>query len=216
MIRWTVPKCIAKFLLSFPILTFPIIDILKHLVLLTILAKLHNNTIPAKTMPLPFCDFDSFFFVFCHPATQTYLCHELKSIEYMSVTLNTQLEELMFSSQIIYTWRRLRHQSKLYGVRLAQVFPTSTSPTCAVSLNIGGRTIWACAPRRSRWSNGWPRNTSRPSRCRCSVARSCPRSRIFPSPRPTIPVSSSSCGRSLSSPCRATRCPFSCCVTSLT
>ena len=32
-------------------------------------------------MPLPFCDFDSFFFVFCHPATQTYLCHELKSIE---------------------------------------------------------------------------------------------------------------------------------------
>ena len=45
----------------------------------------------------------------------------------MSVTLNTQLEELMFSSQIIYTWRRLRHQSKLYGVRLAQVFPTSTS-----------------------------------------------------------------------------------------
>ena len=81
MIRWTVPKCIAKFLLSFPILTFPIIDILKHLVLLTILAKLHNNTIPAKTMPLPFCDFDSFFFVFCHPATQTYLCHELKSIE---------------------------------------------------------------------------------------------------------------------------------------
>ncbi len=45
----------------------------------------------------------------------------------MSVTLNTQLEELMFSSQIIYTWRRLRHQSKLYGVRLAQVLPTSLS-----------------------------------------------------------------------------------------
>ena len=42
----------------------------------------------------------------------------------MSVTLNTQLEELLFSSQIIYTWRRLSHQSKLYGVRLAQVFPT--------------------------------------------------------------------------------------------
>ena len=91
------------------------------------LAKLHNNIIQAKTMPLPFCDFDSFFFVFCHPATQTYLCHELKSIEYMSVTVNTQLGELMFSTQIIYTWRRLRHQSKLYGVRLAQVFPTSTS-----------------------------------------------------------------------------------------
>ena len=138
------------------------------------------------------------------------------ALKNMSVTLNTQLEELMFSSQIIYTWRRLRHQSKLYGVRLAQVFPTSTSPTCAVSLNIGGRTIWACAPRRSRWSNGWLRNTSRPSRCRCSVARSCPRSRIFPSPRPTIPVSSSNCGRSLSPPCRATRCPFSRCVTSLT
>ena len=35
-------------------------------------------------MPLPFCDFDSFFFVFCHPTTQTYLCHKLKSIEYVS------------------------------------------------------------------------------------------------------------------------------------
>ena len=99
-------------------------------------------------MPLPFCDFDSFFFVFCHPATQTYLCHELKSIEYMSVTLNTQLEELMFSSQIIYTWRRLRHQSKLYGVRLAQVFPTSTSrratttrPSCRSS-RAGPRAFW--------------------------------------------------------------------------
>ena len=49
------------------------------------------------------------------------------ALKNMSVTLNTQLGELMFSSQIIYTWRRLRHQSKLYGVRLAQVFPTSTS-----------------------------------------------------------------------------------------
>ena len=45
------------------------------------------------------------------------------ALKNMSVALNTQLEELLFSSQIIYTWRRLRHQNKLYGVRLAQVFP---------------------------------------------------------------------------------------------
>ena len=70
------------------------------------------------------------------------------ALKNMSVTLNTQLEELLFSSQIIYTWRRLSHQSKLYGVRLAQVFPTSTSrratttrPSCRSS-RAGPQAFW--------------------------------------------------------------------------
>ena len=53
----------------------------------------------------------------------------------------------------------------------ATLFRTSTWPTCAVSPNTGGRTTWACAPRRSKWSNASPRNTSRQSNWQCSVAR---------------------------------------------
>ena len=38
--------------------------------------------------------------VFCGFSYKSDLCHKLKSKDYMSVTLNSQLEELMFSSQI--------------------------------------------------------------------------------------------------------------------
>ena len=50
----------------------------------------------------------------------------------------------------------------------------------------------------------------------CSVTRSCPRSPIFPSPRRTTSVSSSSYGTPWSPCCREARCPCSLCVTSLT
>ena len=92
MIRWTVPKCIAKFLLSFPILTFPIIDILKHLVLLTILAKLLNYTRTAKTMPL-------FSFIFAHLAC-------LLAFDGTDLILHYTKIERIYVSHIEYpTWR---------------------------------------------------------------------------------------------------------------
>ena len=48
---------------------------------------------------------------------------------------------------------------------------TSTWPTYAASPTTAGPITWACAPRRSTWNSGSPRNTSRPSSSPCSAAR---------------------------------------------
>ena len=52
--------------------------------------------------------------------------------------------------------------------------PLSTSPTFAVTPTIGGRTIWACAPKPSTLSSVSPRNMCRRNNSPCSVTRCSP------------------------------------------